>query len=120
MCDHNIILLSKEIINSKIKYVKLTKTQIFIGFFEINKYIILKSIGDCCSYSWFEFNNQIFSILNKYIKEIIVGDEIDCDGGCLKIRPITIITNDGNFNFELKNSSNGYYSGWMELCEKYV
>ena len=124
--DMEIVKLSKKITNSKIKYVKLTETQIFIEFFETNKYIILKAIGDCCSYSYFEFNNESFmsSLLNKYIKEIIIGNELDSDGtyeengGCLKISPITIITNDGNVNFELKNSSNGYYSGWLEVKEK--
>jgi hypothetical protein len=118
MYGNNKIELSEEIMDNKIKSVKLTENQIFIEFFQIDKYIILRAIGDCCSYSWFEFNNESFmsSLLNKCIKEIIVGDELG--DGCLKIMPVTIITDNGKVNFELKNESNGYYSGWIEIKEK--
>ncbi len=114
------IELPEEIKDKHVKSVKLTATKITIEFFDTNVGIILVAIGDCCSSSDFKFNNETFmsTILNSCIDEIIVGEDVsggDNDGDVIKISPVTIITTDGNVNFELINSSNGYYSGWIEI-----
>ena len=126
---HNNVEFPEEIGNKQIKYVKLTNNKIFIQFFDTNSYILLKAVSECRSISWFEFNNKICmsTLLNKYIKEIIVGDDEDSDVDSddsyefcevIKIKQIIIVTNDGNINFELKNSSpNGYYSGWLDVIQ---
>ncbi len=115
------VKLPKKIINKQIKSVKVTTTKIIIEFFDTNCGIILLAIGDCCSSSTFSFNNETFmsSLLNKSINRIIIGEEIgnyeDDDREVIKISPVTITTDNGNVNFELINSSNGYYSGWIEI-----
>lgn len=94
-----------------------------------NYIIKIYAMADCCSESWFEFPfGNIKSINKRHIKNITVGKYI-------KLPPshrqesdlnnlITIqLENETYYNhplfkefsFVLRNSSNGYYSGWIDI-----
>lgn len=91
---------------------------------------ILKLIarGDCCSDSWFELmndsnndsNNCFNSLIDKEILEINTKiSHIDMPESnvqvCDENELCEIILNDIKFMFILRNSSNGYYSGWVDF-----
>lgn len=87
------------------------------------KKLILFAAADCCSHSWFELSDKSFSIL--FGKKIL---DINFDHNCNLILPysnrdaydknflVTILCSDHTeFKFFLRNSSNGYYSGYLCL-----
>lgn len=96
---------------------------IFINFnnSDKKKKIILFAAQDCCSDSWFELLNETLdSIIGKEIKNIESKEFIDLpDSGiqeCDQNQLISIeFIDNSKFDFVLRNSSNGYYSGWLEI-----
>lgn len=98
------------------------KTIIHIAFDDTNSILRLLAIGDCCSFSWFEeLNDRYDSIIGKEIKSIDVkNDFIDLPkSNVQEYDQNTLIeikfTDDTSFDFVLRNSSNGYYNGWLEI-----
>lgn len=91
-------------------------------YFE-HKIITFYAYGDCCSVSRFEIPDEdLAPLIGKKITYTFEGTTYDdphyTDYGRLQITPISIMFDDGTkFDFELHNSSNGYYSGWMEAKE---
>ena len=99
-------------------------SKIILGFSNSKKKLVLQAEADCCSESWFEpLNNVPFlSIIGKKIKKIVSGERIELpDSGkqeCDQNTKITMVFDDDStpdLEFVLRNSSNGYYSGWLEL-----
>lgn len=98
-----------------------TENFIIISYENENKKLYLYAEADCCSISWFEIYNQPFiSIIGKELKSIDMVDRIympesnrqECD----KNTKMTMNFTDGDpFEFVLRNSSNGYYNGYLEL-----
>lgn len=97
--------------------------QIKIHFEDSLKHLIMYAAGDCCSCSWFETLNGVpFDTLKgKKIKNIVTKETIEmppsavqeCDANHLI--EIEFDNDSENFKFVLRNSSNGYYDGWLEL-----
>ncbi len=86
-----------------------------------NEKIILKAEAECCSYSYFQFEN-IHQIIGKNITQIINNDvvincsENDEKDGYLKVYQHQINFSDGTiFPFKLVNNSNGYYYGSLKI-----
>lgn len=85
-----------------------------------NRKIILSGEGDCCSSSWIEILDKPFEecIGKTYLNCIDTGEEIDIgfsevqDYDINHIYKITF-TDNSSFCFLLRNSSNGYYDGWL-------
>lgn len=91
----------------------------------------LVAIAECCSKSWFQYNDtkDYYSNMNdscktddfigKTILDVQIGDaEIVGDKcyHCIRKTEIKIIfTDNTTWEFLLINDSNGYYSGWVEL-----
>jgi hypothetical protein len=80
--------------------------------------IKVHAIADCCSNSWFEYPSQLS--LNKVIRSIRKGNHIEMPPSEVqeidKNYHVTIEFTDGNHEeFILRNSSNGYYDGWIEI-----
>ncbi len=122
---------------------------LIIGFNDTNICLQLDARGDCCSQSWFcctdpsksldsLLDSSIDSILNTKISDIyVVEDSIirlpksnkqECDKNylvCITFEYNIVYTDSGYdaesiyFQFMLRNSSNGYYSGWLETSYEY-
>lgn len=96
-----------------------------ILYFE-HKTITLYAFGDCCSHSEFEIPNDDLSPLIGHKVLSITESESYVDKkkyeydnyNCERVHPISIIFDDETkFDFVLRNTSNGYYDGWMEIRE---
>ena len=79
----------------------------------------VEAAGDCCSSSWFESINdaddlhdaQVVYIASKHISAETLG----LDGDEEKVYGYTIATNKGLVDIIFRNSSNGYYGGFLVL-----
>ncbi len=105
--------------------VKLSDGQyyetILISFENTDKKLEMDADGDCCSQSWFELIKEPYTnMINKEIIDINSDQYItlpesgvqDADQN----RLIIMTFSDGtNFKFALRNSSNGYYNGYLHL-----
>ena len=99
----------------------------FIFKIEDDSFVTIYAHGDCCSCSWFEKFDEtdIGYICGTLAIEDIIGKtikSIDCDldsnenGGEIKIYEISINFDDNTeFMFIMKNSSNGYYGGYITI-----
>ena len=78
--------------------------------------------GDCCSESWFYHVLGVDTLLGNEITggQSVEMGEID-DGKTRQeydeLYKITLITNKGMSDIEFRNSSNGYYGGWLSYLE---
>jgi hypothetical protein len=85
--------------------------------------IELFACADCCSESWFEeLEGQPFDdIIGKEIVDIInTYEDVELEESgrqeCDQNKKIVInFADDTILEFVLRNSSNGYYSGWLEI-----
>lgn len=78
----------------------------------------LEVTGDCCSHSWIE---HIEGVRNLVGATVLSVSDRDMPGGIedeeyeyLQFYGYDIKTDKGNFYFEFRNSSNGYYGGGLE------
>lgn len=93
---------------------------IIMDYCECDNKLLLSANADCCSESWFEFGDQgIHTIIGKEITNITKVGSVDlpqshrqeCDNN---YSYIINFKDDSTFMFYLRNSSNGYYDGWLE------
>jgi len=80
--------------------------------------IEINPVGDCCSGSWFESWDNIDEIAGERINDayIILGAEWDAGHGeQIMAYAIELKTNLGVVTIEMRNQSNGYYDGWIEV-----
>lgn len=89
--------------------------------------VLLSAYGDCCSLSWFEhINGTIFlegaviqSVEGVYMSHKDAGPDQDKDEcNYIKVYGYKIRTDKGIFEIEMRNSSNGYYGGNIEVYQK--
>ena len=93
-----------------------------IKFFCDDKDVILTALGDCCSESWFEcFDGTSFDdcIGKTYIECCDTYETIDMVDSGIQDVDINhvykiVFDNDTEFKFILRNSSNGYYDGYVD------
>ena len=83
--------------------------------------IVYHADADCCSESWFYHILGFDNLINHKVvsvEEIDTGDAPE-DGRCRQeyddLYCIKIKTEKGHADIEFRNSSNGYYGGWLEL-----
>lgn len=78
--------------------------------------------GDCCSQSWVEsISANLFAVTDATVREIR-EKRLTFDGTRQeedKVDFVTLVTDKGYFDIEFRNSSNGYYGGWMQLDKAY-
>lgn len=95
-----------------------------IYFEEETKSLELMAEGECCSISWFKFPTDIQNIVGKKIDRIEHNDSVELpksnEDEVIRNIPIKIIFEDGAepYEFNILNSSNGYYNGWLEVSLK--
>ena len=84
--------------------------------------LYLSAVGDCCSSSWFEHIGGLEAVIGHEITEVINREmpeskESD-DYHVTKFYGWTLVTENGRCDIEMRNRSNGYYGGWVEVHEQ--
>lgn len=77
-----------------------------------------RSVGDCCSESWVENIDDLENMIDSEIlsvEALDVTEEKDDRQGSLTKYDYLIKTAKGDARLEFRNTSNGYYGGWLEL-----
>lgn len=85
-------------------------------------YLEIIASAECCSVSWFEFFDDDIEekLVGKTIKLIETLDSINMPPSQIQEvdhnNLVQITFTDGSkYKFVLRNSSNGYYSGWIDI-----
>lgn len=79
--------------------------------------------GDCCSNSWIEHlevPNDVKGATLLEVKDISMGEIPSPEGQnheCLQSYETRFVTNRGEIVLEYRNSSNGYYGGYLVMSE---
>lgn len=77
--------------------------------------------GDCCSNSWIEHINGVDTLLGRKVNNIVDREMPNVDTAdeyeCIQCYGWTIETDGGRCDIEMRNSSNGYYGGWLQKQE---
>lgn len=98
-------------------------TEGFIGFeLEDSEVISFAPMGDCCSNSWIEhFDQPVTPCLIYSFKQIEISPSFEETPTKtsnieeeIRYYFYEINTDKGSFLIEMRNSSNGYYGGWLE------
>lgn len=94
-------------------------------------YFTVTAVGDCCSDSWFEYDEpqcnphalSIETIIGNKIVSIEEAERDDLEGRndsgeCIKHYEVIMEFEDGTeYGFLMINNSNGYYSGWISITD---
>lgn len=77
--------------------------------------------GDCCSSSWIEHVNGLAALIGHKVINVVERDmpeAVDDEKyDCLQFYGWTLETAAGRFDIEMRNSSNGYYGGYITLLD---
>jgi hypothetical protein len=86
-----------------------------------NETVTWNAVGDCCSSSWIEHFDEIkesAKILDFISLEISPSfdpkESINHFEEEMKYYFYELLTEKGNYKIEMRNSSNGYYGGWLQ------
>ena len=84
--------------------------------------VSLQAEGDCCSASWIEFVDKVEleSLVGRQLVSVDdLGQRVDLPDSEVqdfdKNDKWKLVFSDGEIPFYLRNSSNGYYSGWLYI-----
>jgi hypothetical protein len=112
--------LTKSLVGRTIESVSISIDKEDLMFkFEDGGRALWRAVGDCCSSSWFEhvddldFRGEILSVEDD---EGRYFDERN-DDGALKHYFTVVKTNRGRLIIEMRNQSNGYYGGQIEVYD---
>ncbi len=110
----------EELIGKTIESLSVSKDQSILAFYTDAGVIAYEVEGDCCSESWFADINGVSALINGKVtaSDIVSMDGYNVeDGRCRQeydaAYGIKITTDKGYADIVFRNSSNGYYGGWM-------
>lgn len=87
-------------------------------YLQIQGFIIFAR-GGCCSQSWFQEVPDFDSLEGVLIKDIKLSEphktQETYERTVTKYHKVSLLTDQGSFDFELRNESNGYYEGELEI-----
>ena len=73
--------------------------------------------GDCCSLSWIEHIEGVENLAGQTVLEAFTDegerDDAHPEYDCLQIYFYKLRTTGGYLDIDMRNSSNGYYGGWL-------
>ena len=105
----------KEIFGEYIRAIYRNEDNTYLAFIRNDRrFWVYETIGDCCSYSWFESINNPENIIGERIIGIEIKFEdgsLDEQGRFIKSYGWTFKTQKGYTDIEFRNASNGYYEG---------
>lgn len=85
-----------------------------------NPILAYDAVGDCCSSSWFNNITGIANLIGEEVLEVVDKEELpestgsEDEGEYIQYYGFTLKTNKGFCDIEFRNSSNGYYGGYLE------
>ncbi len=83
-----------------------------------NEILDMQAIGDCCSRSWIEAVEVTPGALGSRVTDILVDSmedkEASTEDDCIQVYLTIVRTLRGDIYIEYRNSSNGYYGGYLE------
>jgi hypothetical protein len=110
--------LSKKLIGRVLQSVSLDAERVRIRFdFADGSSSTYEAMGDCCSRSWIEHLELPANVHGARIMEVGASGPVevqDPDHECLQVYAEQLITDRGEVVIEFRNSSNGYYGGYLE------
>lgn len=110
------------LIGKMITSVSLSDYQELIEFVDHNGVsYIFQSYGDCCNNVWFNHVSGLECLLGQMILKVDEKPWINVDATIQEYDKAsfwTFHTTKGYFDFEVRNSSNGYYSGWVKRYDE--
>jgi len=105
-----------------IKEIYIDTSQEYLKIISIDDIFIFHAVGDCCSESWFADIIGVSYLLNCEVYSVV--DIEDCYANDDRSRQerdiiygIKITTNKGICDIVFRNSSNGYYGGYLEIVK---
>ena len=114
----------KELVGNTVKKVLINEGEHVLAFITDNEEYIYEAGADCCSETWFAdilgtnilIGNEVLSV--EEISIDVLDDYNAEDGRCRqdydKVYGYKITTTKGYCDVIFRNSSNGYYGGWIE------
>jgi hypothetical protein len=112
----------KEIVGVQIKKIEVSDGEDYLRFTAMDgSTLCYKTLADCCSETWFaDILNPDFVVGHKvrFVEEMDMG-HYDTDDGRTRqeydqVYGFRISTDAGQCDIVFRNSSNGYYGGWIE------
>lgn len=115
----------KELVGKKIKALSINEDQSMLRFDTDVGPVDFCAFGDCCSESWFADITGVDALIGGLVAS---ADEVGMDGYNVNdgrgrqeedsAYGYKITTDKGYADVVFRNSSNGYYGGWIEPVEK--
>lgn len=112
----------KTLTRKRIKSIEINERRDLIALDTDDGIVFLSAVGDCCSHSWFEHIQGLEALVGHEIRGVEdrqmpdIPDKPD-EYEVIKSYGWSIITERGRCELEMRNSSNGYYGGWIEVSE---
>lgn len=94
----------------------------YLIFYTKNETFYYNVLDECCSYSWIEsidnkeclIGEKVLRVVSKFMSDESLDSE-NPERAARKIYNIDLITRKGTCTIDLRNDSNGYYGGYLEL-----
>jgi hypothetical protein len=102
------------LVGSNISAVALSVNREYLRLDTDSGFKYFHAEGDCCSNSWFE-NVEILGTFGKVlsVEDLPMPPEEWKEGECINFYGISIKMVSGRVDIDYRNSSNGYYGGWL-------
>lgn len=108
----------KELIGKTIKEIRISEDKTMLAFRDsddVDHYYY--TVGDCCSRSWVEHIEGVDYLIGA---EVLSSEDMDMpepkeieEYEVIKFYGVKLKTSKGIFQLEYRNSSNGYYGGYL-------
>lgn len=114
----------KELIGKKITGLRINEDQSVLAFDTDQGVIVYEARGDCCSETWFADITGVGQLIGGTVQ---TADRVSMDGYNVEdgrarqeydeAYGYKLTTDKGYVDLVFRNSSNGYYGGWIQLRE---
>lgn len=115
----------KELVGKRVTRLHVSEGEYFLAFTHPDDTLtIYEAWGDCCSETWFADITGVQALIDSVVLE---AEDMEVDGPEEDERTrqdydrhygVKLKTSKGYVDIVYRNSSNGYYGGYIELCTK--
>jgi hypothetical protein len=115
----------KELIGKKITGLRINEDQSILAFDTDQGVVAYATYGDCCSETWFADITGVSALIGGTVH---TADEVSMDGYNVEdgrtrqyydeVYGVKLTTDKGYADIVFRNSSNGYYGGWIGLLKR--
>jgi len=112
----------KELEGKRVSELYLSDGLHFIKFItDEGEEFVYEALADCCSESWFHHVLGADALLGNIVKTAVEFPALAIDENEFTrqamdlLYKVMLMTDQGFTDIEFRNSSNGYYSGWLAL-----